>query len=847
MAPARTLHGHVVSHTHWDRAWYWTFEESRLRLVDLLDDLLDLLERDPGYRHFVLDGQLAMVLDYLELRPEAAPRVAALVRAGRLCLGPLFVLPDLFIPRGESLVRNLRLGREAARALGPIMPLGYLPDPFGLPAQLPQVLRGFGIEGAFLSRGVGDEGERLGADFRWRAPDGSELLATHQLGGGYCNLARLGDGLEGEAAIVAACAQLERVARALAPACPSGVLLLANGCDHLPAQPELPALLAAARRRLPGLALRHTTPLAYQRAVRRAIREGRFRPALHEGELRGSRYANLLPGVLSARVDLKLALDEAERELLCWAEPMTALASLLGERARDDRAALAHAWRLLLLCLPHDDVCGCSVDAVHDDDRNRLARTTQVARQVTARALRAIAARVPSAAVAFNPHPFPLRARVELEGWRGGVATPEGPRPVQRTARGVLAALELPPLGWLALAPTRTRARAPLGARVRGGARLENELVRVSVARSGALVVEPRGVPGLRHRLELVDEGDAGDSYDFSPTRSRAIVGFARPPRVLIRERGPLRAALELSGTLALPVGLAADRRARAARTRPLPVRLRVSLEAGSPLCALELELENSVDEHRLRLRLRSGLRARELLAGAPFELARRPLARPARRPGWAQQPAPTVPLEGFAALEAEGVGVALLAPGLHELEGRAGRGGSELSLTLLRGVCWLSRADLATRRGHAGPGLRVEGARQLGLHRFRLGLLPYAGGWAEAGVARAARVHASPPRVHEARSSRATLPPRGSLLAIEPAASVELVALEAGPEQDTLVARLVNLERRPVSVRILGRFCGARRLRLDGTPLRGAVDLGALTLGPAEILTLWLRVDGAR
>ena len=65
----RKLTGHVVSHTHWDRAWYWTFEESRLRLLDLMDDLLDLLLADRSYRHFVVDGQMALVEDYLALRP----------------------------------------------------------------------------------------------------------------------------------------------------------------------------------------------------------------------------------------------------------------------------------------------------------------------------------------------------------------------------------------------------------------------------------------------------------------------------------------------------------------------------------------------------------------------------------------------------------------------------------------------------------------------------------------------------------------------------------------------------------------------------------------------------------
>ncbi|HIE08687.1 MAG TPA: hypothetical protein EYP65_02430, partial [Armatimonadetes bacterium] len=57
---------YVVSHTHWDREWYSTFQQFRMRLVALIDKLLDILERDENFRHFVLDGQTVVVEDYLE-------------------------------------------------------------------------------------------------------------------------------------------------------------------------------------------------------------------------------------------------------------------------------------------------------------------------------------------------------------------------------------------------------------------------------------------------------------------------------------------------------------------------------------------------------------------------------------------------------------------------------------------------------------------------------------------------------------------------------------------------------------------------------------------------------------
>ena len=65
---------HVISHTHWDREWYMPFERHRRRLVTLFDNLLDLMDADPDFRHFHADGQIIPLDDYLEIRPQALPR-----------------------------------------------------------------------------------------------------------------------------------------------------------------------------------------------------------------------------------------------------------------------------------------------------------------------------------------------------------------------------------------------------------------------------------------------------------------------------------------------------------------------------------------------------------------------------------------------------------------------------------------------------------------------------------------------------------------------------------------------------------------------------------------------------
>ena len=146
----------IVSHTHWDREWYRTFQAIRARLVDTVDAVLDLLDRDPGWS-FVLDGQTIVIEDYLAIRPEQAERLVAACRAGRLAIGPWYVQPDSLLPGGETHVRNLLEGRRVGEQYGPVSRVAYTPDSFGHPAQFPQIFAGFGLDGFVYWRGNGDE------------------------------------------------------------------------------------------------------------------------------------------------------------------------------------------------------------------------------------------------------------------------------------------------------------------------------------------------------------------------------------------------------------------------------------------------------------------------------------------------------------------------------------------------------------------------------------------------------------------------------------------------------------------------------------------------------------------
>src|SRR5579883_2121533 len=243
---AQQLNIIIVPHTHWDREWYQTFQQFRFRLVQTIDSLLDILDNDPGFTHFLLDGQTVVLEDYLEVQPEQEERLKKYTRSGRIQVGPWYIQPDEFLVSGESLVRNLQRGLRQAGEFGEPMRVGYVPDCFGHIAQLPQILRGVGIDNAVFWRGVGAEAQK--SEFYWAAPDGTTVLVLHLADPlGYSNARQMPLNPDDFAM------RVELLVANLLPKATTNVLLFMNGSDHLEPQAGLPAVIEAANQRLAQL------------------------------------------------------------------------------------------------------------------------------------------------------------------------------------------------------------------------------------------------------------------------------------------------------------------------------------------------------------------------------------------------------------------------------------------------------------------------------------------------------------------------------------------------------------------------------------------------------------------
>jgi alpha-mannosidase/membrane-associated phospholipid phosphatase len=742
----------VVPHTHWDREWYERFEGYRARLVPMVSKLLDLLERDSEFRSFTFDGHTIWAEDYLEKRPGDRSRIEALVRAERLFIGPWYVLADNLLVSGESLVRNFQEGLRVSASFGRAMRVGYVADPFGHPAQTPQLLRGFGYSSYVFSRGVGDEGERVGAEFRWQGPSGDSVLATHLVDHYSGGLQLVGDAAETPQALRARVrSRLGRMLDVTTAYANGTSLLFMVGDDHVDAYARLPEAVAAWDELLPNVKARITSLEEYEANMTQPR-------GLVVGEMVRGRYRPILRGVNSARVWIKQENAACERLLLERCEPLDALA---GGKARDEVLSL---WRTLLQNHPHDSICGCSIDDVHDVDMApRFARVRSDGETLAARLGRQLGG-PGSAPIVWSAVPWERDAVVALDG---------RPTRVHCTAFGT--------------APARRVDGA--GASSQEDGVIENEALRVEVALDGSFhVIDRRSGERSGPHGALLDEGDRGDEYTYSyagPTLgSRDLTGTRSA--VVDGDRATVTVEFELR----LPSGLREDRLARSPELVPCAVRSEISLDAGARRVDVRLVVDNQARDHRLRVLCDTGTRSLTHRAGAAFAWLDRD-TRVAPRPGWIERPTAERAVHDLVAVEGVTRGLAVGVDGLREYA--VLHDGRTIAITLLRAVGWLSRGDLPERKGHAGPALATPSAQCIGVREYRYCVVPLGADMSLARAVREIREWLSP-----AWSAQGDAVSR-SFYSVEGDAAVQPSALRAGPDGG-IVARVFNPSRDPVS-----------------------------------------------
>ncbi|HFX3742465.1 TPA: alpha-mannosidase [Enterococcus faecium] len=398
---------YIISHSHWDREWYMAYEQHHMRLIELIDDLLELFEVDPSFNSFHLDGQTIILDDYLQVRPEKRQAIQQAINEGKLRIGPFYILQDDFLISSESNVRNMLIGMEESRKWGTPVMLGYFPDTFGNMGQTPQLMKQAGISAAAFGRGVKPigfdnqvlEAENYSSQYSemwWKGPDQTAIFGLL-----FANWYSNGNEIpvEKEAALAfwkQKLADAEQYAS-------TNHLLMMNGVDHQPVQKDISKAIHLANELFPDYEFIHSNFTDYLEAVQKDVPEDL---GSVEGELTSQETDGwyTLANTASARVYLKQWNTKVQRQLENITEPLATMAYEVSGNYPHDQ--LDYAWKTLMQNHPHDSICGCSVDSVHREMIPRFEKADEVGKYLAQDSLEQLTAATDTTGFPKDSFPF---------------------------------------------------------------------------------------------------------------------------------------------------------------------------------------------------------------------------------------------------------------------------------------------------------------------------------------------------------------------------------------------------------------------------------------------------------
>ncbi|MGM9681208.1 MAG: alpha-mannosidase [Eubacteriales bacterium] len=842
---------HIIPHSHWDREWYQSFEAHRMKLVELFDALIEVMETDPDYTTYHFDGQFVPVEDYLEIRPEMRERLLALIRADKIQIGPWYVLQDEFLTDGEANVRNMLYGIKLAKSVGadPLM-VGYFPDSFGNISQAPQIVRGFGIDNAVFGRGLND----IGADNKvikqngitkseliWRSPDGSEVIGI-LFANWYCNANELpSDPAALKDRILGIAHSAERFAT-------TDQLLGMNGCDHQPLQKNLSSVIKTANEVQDEVVVRQSNFRDYIEEIRK--HKDDLKP--FTGEIVGQYTSGygLLINTASTHIDIKQKNHETEHQLERIAEPLSALATLSGREYPSDY--FLYAWRKLMQNHPHDSICTCSCDEVYEEMLTRFAKSYAVAEKLTegacdyfAKAVDTLSAKGQKgekAIVVFSLEPSSCRrvVKTHVDFDRDDSLTdvtvyaPDGsvvpaktrlirnqftytlpsdrfrqPRYVDRFE--IEFPVETSGIGYTVYSVARGKTGVDSAIRVWEHGMESGELS-LTFADNGSFTLTDKTTGQVYGNQNLlIDEQDLGESYNFRKGDRPTLT--ADSAQITLYEQTPY------SATFAVKIHLSDEE----------DVTSYVTLTEGIHRVDIATKIVNRGENHRIRATFQSDVVADHVLSEGQFDLVSRPI-----QPEFTwQNPSNDQRDDSFILLEGENRGLCIANRGLHEYEVyRDGK--NTAAITLLRCV-----GEMGDWGVFPTPKAQCKGE-----YLLEYSVIPY--GADRPSAVNAAYAFAAPSVIavgadlHEGR-----LPAGQDFIALDNP-MIRMSALKKAEDRDSLIFRIYNLSdsEEDLHVTLGGSFTGAYLTNLNEeriSPLTLTDGRLSLTVGKKKIVTLEL------
>ncbi len=716
---------HIIMHTHWDREWYFSKDETKVLLRNHMENVFDFLQTHPACI-YVLDGQSVMIDDYLELQPDAEDRMKHFVANKQLRVGPWYTQTDLLLVAGESIIRNLYYGIRRAKDLGEPMLVGYAPDTFGHASQMPQIYQMFDINSTVFWRGF-SELKASKSDFIWEGVDGSRIVGIN-LATGYQGAKYLEN--DDERLRI----RMEKIMSVLDQYSAGVGRLIMNGHDQMPIQENIEEIISKLRVMYPSDEVKVSDFESYIASLDKKSLE------VVSGELTHSKHSRIHRTIGSTRMDIKMLNSEIEHKVFDVLEP---LASILHDSGiLYPHAVIEKILKTLFEVHAHDSIGGCNTDEVNQDIKSRLITARELVDTQIELYLRllAMADRDESKTIIVaNLLPEQRkeeRVEVELQTRTANFRlfdekgkdvdyvlikqTVEDAGKIDRQVAAKLLDIqayiskvvfiidEIEGLGVKYLKYEEVESQRPVENSDLSDSSIENERYRISVLNNRFILVDKRSKETIENFIFIENGGDAGDSYDYSPPlQDRVISSF---------ETGEVKAKIncgefmqELDFEIIIKAYSSMDERLKGINSQSNQFQGSIRLFMGDVGIYCELSTVNQSVDTRYRLVFKTNRRSENVLVDGHLSAQIKPIYLKKElgvweQEAWVEKPISVETCQSYVMIEEEHKKAAIFTQGLKEYEVID----DCIYLTLYRSFSHLGKRNLVNRPGRPS-GIEVE------------------------------------------------------------------------------------------------------------------------------------------
>ncbi|MEH7399368.1 mannosylglycerate hydrolase [Gottfriedia acidiceleris] len=738
---------HIVPHMHWDREWYFTTEESRILLVNNMEEIMEMLETNPDYPYYVLDGQTAILEDYFAVKPENKERVKKLVQEGRLIIGPWYTQTDEMIVGGESIVRNLLYGMKDCEEFGVPMKIGYLPDSFGQSAQMPMILNGFDIKYSIFWRGTSERHGTDKTEFYWETDDGSKVL-VQLFPLGYA----IGKYLpENEEALQN---RIDKYFTVLDRGATTEHIILPNGHDQMPIQKNIFIIIEKLQKLYPE---REFFLSKYENVFENL--EAQKDLDTLKGEFLDGKYMRVHRSIYSTRMDIKAANTRIENKITNILEPLASIAYRLGFEYHHGLIELI--WKEIMKNHAHDSIGCCCSDKVHREILNRfylaeekvdqlinfykrkivdsMDTTNQYDRITLFNLLPYERTEVVTASVMTKLKSFKLfdheSNEIDFEIIASKITDP-GLIDRQIVHYGnydpfieytIQLKDTIPAMGYKTYFVEESD--EVLKIVTYSTNKIETDYYEITVNSNGTLnVFDKQHEQSFTNVLLLENGGDDGDEYDYSPLLNEELIYSDTVHAETKVQQNRFGATIDIKFTLSVPSNL--EKRKEQIMDGAVDVHIVVNVPNHKPRLDIKFELNNQAKDHRLRVLIPTGIASAFSVSDNQFGSIKRDVVDPAiqvwEEENWDERPDSIYPMLSYVGLSNDDYGISVLTNSTREYEIVGGKFDT-IAITLFRSVGFLGKEEMVRRPGRpSGIKLPTPDSQMIGKLSLEFAIATY-------------------------------------------------------------------------------------------------------------------------